>query len=125
MRIVVDLPAPFGPSRPRQMPAGTSRSRPSTAVIGPKRFTTPCNSIAGTTLQTTYSTTGERTLRIFRHAYKEKVIARDYLGVSPEPARRRPHDTPRTRQHNITAAQWSPNGGSLGTVDLTQPSNYP
>jgi glutamine synthetase len=32
---------------------------------------------------------------------------------------------PRTRQHNITAAQWSPNGGSLGTVDLTQPSNYP
>ena len=32
---------------------------------------------------------------------------------------------PRTRQHNITAAQWSPNGGSLGTADLTQPSNYP
>ena len=32
---------------------------------------------------------------------------------------------PRTRQHNITAAQWSPNGGSLGTVDLTQRSNYP
>src|ERR687893_2329578 len=32
---------------------------------------------------------------------------------------------PRTRQHNITAAQWSPNGGSLGVVDLTQPSNYP
>src|ERR1043165_9781326 len=32
---------------------------------------------------------------------------------------------PRTRSHNITAAQWSPNGGSLGTTDLTQPSNYP
>jgi glutamine synthetase len=32
---------------------------------------------------------------------------------------------PRTRSHNITAAQWSPNGGSLGVVDLTQPSNYP
>src|ERR671911_661641 len=32
---------------------------------------------------------------------------------------------PRTRQHNITAAQWSPNGGSLGRTDLTQPSNYP
>jgi glutamine synthetase len=32
---------------------------------------------------------------------------------------------PRTRQHNITAAQWSPNGGSLGRADLTQPSNYP
>ena len=25
----------------------------------------------------------------------------------------------------MTAAQWSPNGGSLGVVDLTQPSNYP
>src|SRR3954447_22111929 len=32
---------------------------------------------------------------------------------------------PRTRQPNMTAAQWSPNGGSLGTTDLTQPSNYP
>jgi glutamine synthetase len=32
---------------------------------------------------------------------------------------------PRTRSTNITAAQWSPNGGSLGTTDLTQPSNYP
>ena len=32
---------------------------------------------------------------------------------------------PRTRQHNITAAQWSPNGGSLGRADLTQPANYP
>src|SRR5215218_7737002 len=32
---------------------------------------------------------------------------------------------PRTRQPNMTAAQWSSNGGSLGTVDLTQPSNYP
>jgi glutamine synthetase len=64
-------------------------------------------------------------LRIFRHAYKEKLIARGYLGHSPEPARRLAHDMPRTRQHNITAAQWSPNGGSLGTADLTQPSNYP
>ena len=32
---------------------------------------------------------------------------------------------PRIRQHNVTAAQWSPNGGALGSVDLTQPSNYP
>jgi glutamine synthetase len=27
----------------------------------------------------------------------------------------------RTRSHNIGAAQWSPNGGSLGQTDLTQP----
>ena len=35
IRIVVDLPAPLGPSRPTHVPSGTSRSRPSTAVIGP------------------------------------------------------------------------------------------
>ena len=40
-RIVVDLPAPLGPSRPTHVPSGTSRSRPSTAVIAPKRLTTP------------------------------------------------------------------------------------
>ncbi len=32
---------------------------------------------------------------------------------------------PRIRQQNVTAAQWSPNGGALGPVDLTQPSSYP
>ncbi|HEY7890632.1 MAG TPA: glutamine synthetase III [Solirubrobacteraceae bacterium] len=30
---------------------------------------------------------------------------------------------PRTRQHNVTAAQWSANGSALGSVDLTHPSN--
>ena len=40
IRIVVDLPAPLGPSRPRQVPAGTSRSRPSTARVSPKDLTT-------------------------------------------------------------------------------------
>src|SRR4051794_14546074 len=39
--MVVDLPAPFGPSSPTHVPNGTSRSSPSTAVIGPKRFTKP------------------------------------------------------------------------------------
>src|SRR3954463_2413022 len=47
IRIVVDLPAPLGPSRPTHVPAGTSRSRPSTAVIAPKRFTTPRSRMAG------------------------------------------------------------------------------
>jgi glutamine synthetase len=32
---------------------------------------------------------------------------------------------PRIRQQNVTAAQWSPNGGALGATDLTQPSSYP
>ncbi len=30
---------------------------------------------------------------------------------------------PRVRQHNITAAQWSANGGALGAQDLTLPGN--
>jgi glutamine synthetase len=30
---------------------------------------------------------------------------------------------PRTRPHNIYAAQWTPNGESLGTMDLTEPVN--
>src|SRR3954453_21944478 len=32
---------------------------------------------------------------------------------------------PRTRTHNVTAAQWSPNGGVLGQGDLSQPGSYP
>jgi hypothetical protein len=35
IRIVVVLPAPFGPSRPTHVPYGTSRSTPPTAVISP------------------------------------------------------------------------------------------
>src|SRR3954447_16033781 len=27
----------------------------------------------------------------------------------------------RTRTHNVTAAQWQPNGSALGTTDLTAP----
>src|SRR5262245_14521726 len=59
--MVVDLPAPLGPSRPRQMPFGTSRSRPSTAVIGPNLFTTPCSSIAAKTGSPDYELDMRRT----------------------------------------------------------------
>jgi glutamine synthetase len=31
----------------------------------------------------------------------------------------------RIRQQNVTAAQWSPNGGALGTVDMSLPANNP
>ncbi len=31
----------------------------------------------------------------------------------------------RTRQHNVTAAQWSANGDALGATDLTEPGSYP
>ena len=32
---------------------------------------------------------------------------------------------PRTRQQNVTAAQWTANGGALGAPDLTEPGSYP
>jgi glutamine synthetase len=31
----------------------------------------------------------------------------------------------KTRQKNVTSATWSPNGGAIGTVDLTEESNNP
>src|SRR5204863_6956164 len=41
IRTSVVLPAPFGPSRPKTMPSGTSRSTPARAVVDPNRLTTP------------------------------------------------------------------------------------
>jgi glutamine synthetase len=32
---------------------------------------------------------------------------------------------PKVRQNNVNATQWSPNGGALGALDLTEPFNYP
>ncbi|MDQ3572446.1 MAG: glutamine synthetase III [Actinomycetota bacterium] len=32
---------------------------------------------------------------------------------------------PRIRQHNVTAAQWSPNGEALGSLDLSKTDTYP
>jgi glutamine synthetase len=32
---------------------------------------------------------------------------------------------PRIRQHNVTAAQWSPNGEALGSLDLTKSDAFP
>ena len=41
IRIVDDLPAPFGPRNPNASPRWTSTSMPSTAVKSPKRLTSP------------------------------------------------------------------------------------
>jgi hypothetical protein len=41
MRMVVDLPAPFGPRKPVTMPGVTSRVSRSTARVLPKRFVRP------------------------------------------------------------------------------------
>jgi hypothetical protein len=42
MRIVVDLPDPFGPRNPVTVPGGTSKVRLSTAVVAPYRFVSEC-----------------------------------------------------------------------------------
>src|SRR3954463_3895793 len=41
IRIVVDLPAPFGPRKPWISPAATVRSRPFRATVWPNRFSRP------------------------------------------------------------------------------------
>src|SRR5262252_598379 len=46
MRIVVVLPAPFGPSKPNIAPLGTDRERLSTARNFPNDFETPVRPIA-------------------------------------------------------------------------------
>src|SRR5262245_4318697 len=45
-RTVVVLPAPFGPSRPKTVAGGTSKSTPSSATTSPKRFSRPATAIA-------------------------------------------------------------------------------
>src|SRR5579862_8232529 len=47
MRSVVVLPAPLGPTRPKNDPRGTSSDRPATATFGPNRFTRPRSTTAG------------------------------------------------------------------------------
>ena len=47
IRIVDDLPAPFGPRKPNDSPRWTSTSMPSTATKSPKRFTSERAEING------------------------------------------------------------------------------
>ena len=44
-RIVVDLPAPFGPTKPVTWPGWTVNDMPSSARVGPNRFRSPDTSI--------------------------------------------------------------------------------
>src|SRR5258705_9570870 len=47
MRMVVDLPAPFGPRKPSPSPRSTLNEMPSTARLAPKAFTSPSIFIMG------------------------------------------------------------------------------
>src|SRR4051812_117660 len=51
MRMVVDLPAPFGPRKPSTSPRSTLKEMPSTARIGPKAFTRLSILIIGVALE--------------------------------------------------------------------------
>src|SRR3954451_23930638 len=51
MRMVVDLPAPVGPRKPKKLPRGTSRSTPSTAALSPYNLRRPRTRMAGDILQ--------------------------------------------------------------------------
>src|SRR5580765_1040858 len=51
MRMVVDLPAPLGPRKPKKLPRGTSRSTPSTAGLKPYDLRRPRTRMAGDILQ--------------------------------------------------------------------------
>src|SRR4051812_38977984 len=46
MRTTVVLPAPFGPSSPSTLPSATVRLTPSSAVVSPKRLTSPSTTMA-------------------------------------------------------------------------------
>src|SRR6516225_4640897 len=48
--IVVDLPAPFGPRKPKVSPAATSKPMPRTASISPYLLVSSLTEIAGVTL---------------------------------------------------------------------------
>ena len=51
MRIVVDLPAPFGPRKPTTSPRPTVKDTLSTAVKVPKRLVSPSISIRGASVE--------------------------------------------------------------------------
>src|SRR3954453_17601485 len=79
IRIVVDLPAPVGPSRPTHVPAGTSRSRPSTAVMRPKRLTTPRRRMASSLTPHRYHAAGPAWVGGGPSGYPRWFMAHQYI----------------------------------------------
>src|SRR4051812_16124410 len=82
MRMVVDLPAPLGPRKPKKLPRGTSRSTPSTAAFSPYDFRRPRTRMAGDILQFY--------LPDFKGTEGEREVAR--IGSGREAARDVHHD---------------------------------
>src|SRR5260370_6157651 len=69
--IVVVLPAPLGPIRPKICPASTSKEMPSTATVDPYVFR-----IAETRTTGLLSTNGELEAAFERHGHRTQTVAR-------------------------------------------------
>src|ERR1700683_5770644 len=71
MRRAVVLPAPFGPSTPRIDPAGTWRSMPASATVGPYRLVSLSASIIRevTSASTYLSTSKDAYSHVGNHCY--------------------------------------------------------
>src|SRR5580693_4233636 len=62
-RIVVDLPAPFGPTKPVTCPGRTVNVMPSSACAGPNRLRSPATSIVASMVRKTRDRAGRRSSR--------------------------------------------------------------
>jgi hypothetical protein len=67
---------------------------------------------------------GERRAAIFGHVDNALPPPRFYPQSRSTRPRRMLDAMPRTRTQNVSSAQWSPNGASLGQADLTQAGAY-
>src|SRR5580658_8178610 len=86
MRMVVVLPAPFGPSRPKISPRPTSKLAPSSALVVPKSLVRPTTWTAGSALelmvglvdldqQAFWVSDGERAPERFVHDLRSRLVS--------------------------------------------------
>ena len=80
MRSVVVLPAPFGPTSPKKLPAGTVSHRSSTAVFSPKRLRSPAISMAAGA-----GATGATGPAVGARSFTDPVSSRESPGGGPQP----------------------------------------
>src|ERR1022692_2951373 len=68
----------------------------------------------------------ERSQDTFRHLSDTPTHGEGYDAISPYAYTKQEESSPpmpKSRQQNVTAAQWSANGSALGSLDLTLPAN--
>src|SRR3954454_2950920 len=114
-------------TRPRPSPARTAAIISKCAPRGVGRDSGAGAAIANPTLrrrpEARLWTHVEKSRRVIRPVVERRPRSLDrwinaFSGISP-----RFGAMPRTRPHNLYAAQWTSNGGALGTLDLTEPGN--